>query len=70
MSTMYDDVKAVCPYFKSSGKRKITCEGVTDDCNTSLEFESKEKRDEHRKIFCDARFGNCEVYNMLEKKYE
>lgn len=70
MPTMYDDVHAICPYFHSSNKRKISCEGITDGCTTTLEFESQEKRNMHRRIFCDAKYKNCEIYRMLEEKYE
>lgn len=70
MPTMFDVVKAICPYFQFSDKRSITCEGITDGCLTKLEFESQEKRNQHRRIFCDAKYQNCEVHRMLEDKYE
>lgn len=70
MPTMFDDVEAKCPFFLSSGKRKITCEGITDDCTTNLTFVTQQKRNLHRKIFCDARFQNCEIHRMLEEKYD
>lgn len=70
MPTMYDDVNAICPYFNSSDKRKISCEGITDGCKTVLEFNTQKKRDIHREIFCDARYQNCEIYKMLEEKYK
>jgi hypothetical protein len=70
MPTMYDDVNAVCPFFRSSGKRKISCEGITDGCITSLEFNSGRKRDLHRKVFCNKKWQNCEIARMLEEKYE
>ena len=66
----FDDVEAKCPFYKSSGKRKISCEGITDDCTTNLTFISEPKRNLHRKLFCDAKYENCEIYNMLEEKYE
>jgi hypothetical protein len=70
MPTMFDDVDAKCPFFLSSGKRKISCEGITDDCTTNLTFVSQQKRDLHRNIFCNAKFRYCEIYKMLEEKYE
>lgn len=69
MPTMFDDVEAKCPFFKSSGKRKISCEGITDECTTCLIFISERKRNLHRNIFCDAKYKNCEIYKMLEEKY-
>ena len=70
MPTMFDDVEAKCPFFLSSGKRKISCEGITDYCTTCLMFVSEKKRNQHREIFCDARFQNCEIYRMLVEKHE
>lgn len=70
MPTMFDDVDAKCPFFRSSGKRKINCEGITDDCTTSILFKNQEKRDLHRRIFCDCKFKYCEVFRMLNQKYE
>lgn len=69
MPTMFDDVNAFCPYFQSSGKRKISCEGITDGCIITLNFETQEKRNTHRRIFCDAKYKNCEICRMLEEKY-
>jgi hypothetical protein len=66
MATMFDDVDARCPYYQSSDKKKISCEGITDECIISLNFLTSEKRDEHRRIFCDARYRNCEIHKMLE----
>lgn len=70
MATMYDDVDAKCPYFRSSDKREITCEGIADGCITALKFESQKKRNLHRSVFCDAKYKNCEIFRMLEEKYE
>ena len=69
MPTMFDDVDAICPYFQRSDKRKISCEGITDCCTTNLEFKTKAKRNLQRKLFCDDKYKNCEIYRMLEEKY-
>lgn len=69
MATMFDDVNAVCPFFRYSDKRRISCEGITDGCVTNLEFDCKAKRDMHRSIFCDSKYKNCEIHKMLEEKY-
>lgn len=70
MPTMFDDVNAVCPFFKASDTRKVACEGITDDCTTILSFNSQNKRNQHRELFCDRQYQNCEVYKMLKEKYE
>lgn len=71
MATNYNDVKAFCPFFKHNTEKRIVCEGITEDCNTALEFLTRETKQLHRGAFCDTmKYGNCEVYRMLEKKYE
>lgn len=69
MPTMYDDVNALCPFFRFSDKKEISCEGVADGCSTSLKFDTKSKRDLHRRVFCDSKYKNCEIFRMLEEKY-
>lgn len=70
MPRILDVSYARCPFFVSSGKKSVTCEGITDDCTTCLTFVSEETRNLHRRVFCDARYENCEVYRMLIQKYE
>ena len=70
MPTMYDDVNALCPYYKSSKQKEISCEGITDECSTNIKFKTGGQRDIYRRIFCDAKYKNCEIYKMLSKKYE
>lgn len=70
MPTRYEDVDAQCPYYLASGKKTITCEGITDVCTNTSTFISQEEKRKHRAIFCDNKYTFCEIYNMLEKKYE
>lgn len=71
MPRIYDTICAVCPFYVKSGKKTITCEGITDDCATNLIFESEEARNQHRHLFCDsqANYKKCEIYKVLEEKY-
>lgn len=59
-----------CPFFLFAGRRSVGCEGVTDDCFIRLVFKTEDKKKEHQRIFCNARYKNCEIFAMLEKKYE
>lgn len=70
MPRTYHEALINCPFYKSMAQKSISCEGITEDCTTKLLFTSPEKRDLHRKIFCENRYKNCEIYTMLEKKYE
>lgn len=69
-TSRYDDVDAKCPFFRSSNKRKVCCEGITDDCTICLMFISEPKRNLHRNVFCNEKYEYCEVYKMLMEKYE
>ena len=70
MPRTYHEALITCPFYKSMAQKSITCEGITDDCITKLIFTTPQKRDMHRGIFCENRYHCCEVYIMLEKKYE
>lgn len=70
MPRTYNEGDIQCPFYQAMATKSITCEGITEECITKLIFKSPEIRDGHRKIFCDAKYQNCEIYIMLEKKYE
>lgn len=70
MTTMFDDVNARCPFFLASGKRSISCEGITDTCTVKVEFKNGAERNLHRKVFCDEKYKNCELYQVIEEKYK
>ena len=70
MATTYKDVDILCPFFKELSKRSISCEGLTDDSILKLWFSSPKSKDLHVEVFCERRYKNCEIYTMLEKKYE
>ena len=70
MPRTYHEALINCPFYQSMATQSISCEGITDECLIKLIFTSPEKRDSHRKIFCEKHYQNCEIYRMLEKKYE
>ena len=70
MPRTYNEGLINCPFYKSMAQKSITCEGITEECITKLLFTSPEKRDMNRKVLCENRYKNCEIYRMLEKKYE
>lgn len=70
MSKSFDDVEAKCPYFIYSLKKMIVCEGIMDGCTTKLEFKSQDKRNQHRRLFCDSKYCYCEINRMLEEIYD
>ncbi len=70
MPRAYNEGLICCPFYQSMANKSISCEGITDDCITKLLFISSEKRELHRKIFCEKKYENCEIYRMLEEKYK
>lgn len=70
MPRNYDTCFAKCPFFESSGKKNVCCEGITNVCTINIRFVSEEERNKHRNIFCDDKYQNCEIFKTLEKKYE
>lgn len=59
-----------CPFYISMDNKSITCEGITEDCTNTIKFNKREEKEMHRRIFCVRKYENCEIYQMLEKKYE
>ena len=70
MSTMYDYVRVKCPFFVSADKKTICCEGIVNECVTSNEFKREIFKDQHRRVFCDEKYEDCELYKTLERKYD
>lgn len=70
MARYQNDVFIKCPFYINTAKKSITCEGITDNCVTKILFQTPELRSKHSKIFCEELFKNCEIYRMLEAKYE
>ena len=68
-SYLQADVK--CPFYKyDDGCRRITCEGIMDDCVTALIYRKKEDFGIQIRVFCCEHYKKCEVYRMLMEKYD
>lgn len=69
MSTMWDEVDVQCPYFISSSRSGIHCEGAMTDSTVSLRFRRQEQL---RKVFqdrCCADFELCPQAMAAREKY-
>lgn len=61
----------ICPFYKyDDGKRKITCEGITERSSVTLMFRDKTDYEKQISVFCCAKYRNCEIYGALITKYE
>ena len=65
-----NDGDILCPFYIARTRMSITCEGLTDDSIIKLLFITHETKRMHRKTFCAGRYKACEIYKMLERKYE
>lgn len=70
MASTYKDADVQCPFYKEQTGRTISCEGVTDDSIIKQYYWSPKSKDIQMDVFCKKNYKNCEVYRMLEKKYE
>lgn len=70
MPDIYDVCFAKCPFFISSGRKNIRCEGITDDCSTTLMFISEEARNIFRRTYCNTSYENCALFKMIMGKYD
>ena len=68
----YNEANVVCPFYKASATKSISCEGITDSCTIKLLFETTQEKDLYRQRFCDNnyKYRNCGICMLLEKKYE
>lgn len=57
-----------CPFFKNLQKQKIYCEGVCDDCISTIQtYRNNKDRDKQLDIFCCKHFEKCEIYRAIEE---
>jgi hypothetical protein len=70
MPVQYEDVDVLCPFFKRQTVVSISCEGLTDDMGIKLCFQNAKAKDIHAEVFCNCKYKNCEIYGMVEKKYD
>ena len=70
-SGSFRQVEVRCPFYHhDDGYRKITCEGIVDDSSLSLNYRHKKDFEIQVTVFCCQHYENCEVHQMLMRKYE
>ena len=65
------DIK--CPFFHNHNEISICCESMIPEASirhTFLGKDAKGKKERHSRIFCCAKFENCESYQAIMKKYD
>lgn len=72
----YIDADIKCPFYIKSDYGFIQCEGFENASAVKLMFHSeqggalKEERYEYCKRFCESRFTECPLFNLIERKYD
>lgn len=54
-----------CPYFRSSEKRRVCCEG-----NSRVSFETGGEASRFMNQYCAGEWGRCTIARHLTAKYE
>lgn len=70
MPRVYDVCNAKCPFFLSSGRKDVSCEGTVEESCIKLLFKSEGERNRWREKFCNTNYHKCAICEMLEKKYK
>ena len=73
----YESQYVLCPFYKTHKELKekqnkyiISCEGLVDYSNISLNYKFLKDRELQFKIFCCDKYSNCEIYRLLmNEKY-
>ena len=68
--SQYQDVNAICPFFLSGDKQRITCEGLIDKTKCINRFDFGKDREQCRSKSCDKHYEQCRIYRALNQKYE
>ena len=70
-SGSYNQIFVRCPFYKwDDGKKRITCEGIVDNSSIALIYHSKADYECQFVTFCCKHYEKCEVYRLLQEKYE
>lgn len=61
---------ASCPFYIKSDAQRITCEGLVEDSYINQFFRRGNDRKIHKETFCDVKYENCEIFQMLKRYYD
>lgn len=72
MPISYIDTQVMCPFYKYSDSRrhKIACEGIVDGSSIIMFYQDKRDFQIQMNAFCCEHYKNCEIYGILDAKYE
>lgn len=69
----FNDRDIKCPFFRNHNEISICCESPIPDASDRHTFcgrNAKKKKEMHCRIFCCAKFENCESYIAIMRKYD
>lgn len=70
MSTTWGSADAKCPFYLSDHAQKISCEGAFDGSVLSSIYKRSMDKNGVKERYCDQRYEDCTIYQMLMRKYE
>lgn len=66
MSKYYGSEKTLCPFYKDETKNSIKCEGEIS-ISSNQNFENATAKKEHKKVFCDKNYSQCNHFKSVNK---
>jgi hypothetical protein len=71
MSNKTEAARAVCPFWRASGGKKLKCEGIFGR-QVETTFDTAEERALYEARFCDAicRYRDCPVAAAILRRYK
>ncbi len=69
MATAYESADVKCPFYQSSGKQQVICEGVEDGSTITNVWKDPKQCAGFKRRYCKSDYRRCEIYRMLSRKY-
>ena len=72
MPTPYEAKFVKCPFYCKHDSNRIVCEGICEESNINITYQSKADRDKYMKKVCYDLLGcrDCPIHIMLSQLYE
>ena len=63
-------VDTQCPFYIKEANKSITCEGMKEECNLCIKFQSEEEKLKYQEENCFKYPNGCEIRKINEEKYK
>lgn len=71
MANTTGGARAICPFFQHDSRYEITCEGIHDDDQLQIKFQTEKHKENHLRQVCSTfQYRTyCPIARMLDEKY-